>query len=119
MKREDVFRLVATAIHDLNEELEYPSLNHVTEDTPLFGGEHSIDSLSLVRLLVDLEARVAETTGIPISLADEKAMSWRKSPYRTAGALVDFIIIKAGQRATAGQASTNDESISMALPNGD
>ena len=94
MNRKDVFALVSAALHDLNEELEYPSLNQVDEETPIFGGEDSIDSLSLVQLLVRLEKDVSDTFGAPIVLADEKAMSWRNSPYRTAGALVDFILSK-------------------------
>ncbi|MGB0910360.1 MAG: hypothetical protein ACPGYT_08345 [Nitrospirales bacterium] len=94
MKQKQVLELVTTALHDLNEELQYPSLEEVTEMTPIFGGDDSIDSLSLVQLLVGLEKNIATTFDCPIALADEKAMSWKNSPYRTVGALIDFILSK-------------------------
>lgn len=90
--REQTFALVKTAIEELNEELEYDTLENVTEDTVVYGGEDGIDSLSLVRLVVDLERQVEEAFGKRVTLADEKAMSMRNSPYRSAGTLTDFII---------------------------
>jgi len=101
-----VFALVATAIQNLNEELEYPSLKHVTDGTPIFGGDESIDSLSLVNLLVNLEKNIGDTFGFPVALADEKAMSWKNSPYRTVGALVDFIVEKVIDHANASMEQT-------------
>ena len=89
-----VFALVRAAISDLNEELLYDSLENVTADTPVFGGPDSIDSLSLVSLVVDLESRVADELGTQVVLSDEKAMSARNSPYRTAGALTEFILAR-------------------------
>lgn len=115
MERKDVFALVATAIHDLNEELEYPTLAHVTEDTPIFGGEDSIDSLSLVRLLVDVESRLMTACSLPISLADEKAMSWHNSPYRTVGTLVDFIVSKLTNESDDGSATNENETAARAV----
>ncbi len=105
MKTTQVLDLVSTALHDLNEELEYPSLEQVTETTPIFGGDDSIDSLSLVQLLVGLEKTVGTTFNCPITLADEKAMSWKNSPYRNVGALVDFIVSKINEHET----HTSDE----------
>lgn len=90
--RDQVFALVKAAIDELNEELEYDTLENVSEDTVVFGGEDGIDSLSLVRLVVELEREVAENFNKRVTLADEKAMSMRNSPYRSAGSLTDFII---------------------------
>ena len=87
-----VFSVVESAIKDLNEELLYASLENVAEQTPVYGGPDSIDSLSLVSLVVDLESRVAEEFGTNVVLSDEKAMSARNSPYSTAGSLTDFIV---------------------------
>ena len=89
--REEAFFLVKAAIEELNEELDYDSLRDVTEATPLYGGDDSIDSLSLVALVVGLEQQVEKAFGKRISLADQKAVSMRHSPYRTAGSLVDLI----------------------------
>lgn len=89
--REEAFSLVKAAIEELNEELHYDSLRGVTEETPIYGGDDGIDSLSLVELVVSLERQVEETFGRRISLADQKAVSMRHSPYRTAGSLADLI----------------------------
>jgi acyl carrier protein len=95
--REQIITLVKDAVTDLNDELQYESLEQPTEETILFGGDDGIDSLSLVRLVVDLEQRIQEETGKKASLADERAMSARRSPYRSVGALTDFIIEGLGE----------------------
>ena len=89
--REEAFSLVKAAIEDLNEELDYDSLRRVTEETPIYGGDDGIDSLSLVALVVGLEQEVEKAFGRRVSLADQKAVSMRHSPYRTAGSLADHI----------------------------
>ncbi|MFQ5467052.1 MAG: acyl carrier protein [Kiloniellaceae bacterium] len=90
--RARAFALVKDAVEELNEELEYDSLGSVTDDTPIYGGDDGIDSLSLVTLVVGLEERSEAAFGRRLALADQKAMSMRNSPYRTAGALADFIV---------------------------
>lgn len=90
--REKAFDLVKIAVEELNEELEYDSLKNISDATPIFGGEEGIDSLSLVRLVVELEGTVEQQFGVHVALADEKAMSMRNSPYRSVGAMVDLIV---------------------------
>jgi hypothetical protein len=46
--------------------------------------------------VLDVEQRVDARFNKAISLADEKAMSARRSPYRSVGALADFILDKIG-----------------------
>jgi len=92
--REKIFDIVRSAIRELNEELGYASLENVTDQTHRHGGEDGIDSLSLVSLVVDIENRIADQLDRTLVLADEKAMSERNSPYRSAGALVDFILAR-------------------------
>ena len=86
------FGLVKAAVEELNEELEYESLNNISDTTPIFGGDDGIDSLSLVRLVVELEGSVEQQLGVHVALADEKAMSMRNSPYRSVGSLVELIV---------------------------
>ena len=57
----------------------------------LFGGDGPLDSIALVNLLVDLEEFIEDEFGITISLADEKAMSRRTSPFSRVKNLVDYI----------------------------
>lgn len=90
--KEQVFDIIKAAIDELNEELEYDELKDVTPDTAIFGGESGIDSLSLVRLVVDVEAGVSEAFDTEVTLANEKAMSSRNSPYRNVAAFTDFVL---------------------------
>ncbi|MDH3604289.1 MAG: hypothetical protein OEU26_32185 [Candidatus Tectomicrobia bacterium] len=94
--RDRTFTLVKAAVDEINEELDQDRLRNVREETPLFGDEEGIDSLSLVVLIANLEQAVEEAFGVPVELADEKAMSRRRSPYRTVGALTDFILEQLG-----------------------
>ena len=94
--RERVFAVVSACIGDLNEELEYESLRNVTEATPLFGGADGVDSLSLVALVAALERELETAFDKRVVLTDERAMSMRNSPYRTAGALTDLIVERLG-----------------------
>lgn len=91
MNRDEIFGIVKESVTLLNEELEYDHLRSISDETQLFGGDEGIDSLSLVRLVVDLEGRAQKRFGRSVQLSDEKAMSARTSPFRTVGSLVDFI----------------------------
>ncbi len=92
--KEQIFEIIKAAIDELNEELEYEELEQVTPDTPIFGGDSGIDSLSLVRLVVEVEAGVSEAFDAEVTLADEKAMSSRNSPYRSVATFTDFVLAR-------------------------
>ena len=61
------------------------------EQTPLFGRGTSLDSLAFVSLLADVEQQVNEQLSILITLADDRALSQKKSPFRTIRTLADHI----------------------------
>jgi len=92
--RDKIFTIIKEALTELNEELDYDSLKNVSEDTGIFGGEDGIDSLALVTLVTDVEGAIFDDLDKTISLADEKAMSMRNSPYRSVGALLEFALSK-------------------------
>ena len=60
-------------------------------DSKLFGGGGPLDSMSLVNLIVDLEELIEDDYGKTISLADEKAMSRRTSPFSRVQNLIDYV----------------------------
>ncbi len=86
-----IVEIIHSAVADLNDELEYDTLDDCNNDTVLYGGEDGIDSLSLVRLVTVVEAEINDAFDCDILLASEKAMSMRNSPFRTVGALAEFI----------------------------
>ncbi len=63
----------------------------VSPQTRLYGAGSDIDSLGLVGLLIELEERVSERYGVPVSLTDEHAMSQEHSPFRTVGSLAAYL----------------------------
>ena len=60
-------------------------------DTRLLGRSAVLDSLGLVQLLVDVEQRLDADHGIAVTLADERAMSQKHSPFRSVSTLSDYI----------------------------
>jgi acyl carrier protein len=88
---EQVAALVSLALQDLGRELQQPSLEKTGRDTRLIGAHSALDSIALVSLIADIEARIASEFGRDIVLADESAMSAMRSPFRNAGALADHI----------------------------
>ena len=79
------------SVGELNETLQYEELERVGDTTVLFGGDDGIDSLSLVMLITSIEAEVNNRFDTTVTLASEKAMSMRNSPYRNVASLVAFI----------------------------
>ena len=68
---------------------------NITTQTPLIGGDKIMDSMGLVNFIVDIETAFLDE-GIDISLTSEAAMSSRISPFRTVGALCNFIAKQLG-----------------------
>ena len=64
----------------------------VSEDTVIYGDEGLLESIQLVNFIVAVERKIEETFGKTVSIADEKAISQRNSPFRTVKALCDYII---------------------------
>jgi len=60
-------------------------------DADLFGGKGKLDSLGLVSFVVATEQEIEEEFGVPISIADERAMSQKNSPFKTLGTFADYI----------------------------
>jgi acyl carrier protein len=62
----------------------------VSLDAPLFGPDSSLDSLGLVALLLDIEEAL-QALGCEVLLSDERAMSQKRSPFRTVSSMVAYI----------------------------
>lgn len=62
----------------------------VSPEAALFGPGSPLDSLGLVALLLDIEEDLL-ARGCHIVLSDERAMSQKRSPFRTVESLVEYI----------------------------
>ncbi len=64
----------------------------VAEDTPIVGPGAVVDSIGVVSLIVDIEQRLEMDHQVSVTLASDKAMSQKNSPFRTAGLLADHVL---------------------------
>lgn len=62
----------------------------VSADAPFFGPASPLDSLGLVALLLDIEEALQER-GCAVVLSDERAVSQKRSPFRSVESLVAYI----------------------------
>ena len=87
----EVRDIVFQALRILNDEFPADQQVEISNDTLLFGGISTIDSLSLVSVIVDVETEVGSKFK-PIALTDDRAMSRDPSPFTSVGVLVDYIV---------------------------
>ena len=90
--RDEVRAIIFEALVSLNEELPEGEQVAISEGTLLFGGESTIDSLSLVSVIVDVETAVSTKFGRPIALTDDRAMSREPSPFTSVRTLAEFVV---------------------------
>ncbi len=100
MDRETALAIVISCLKDALEQFGAPA-EDITEKSTIVGPSAVLDSISAVSLIVDIEQRLEMDHNIYVTLASEKAMSQKSSPFRTAGVLADHICesIKEGQAA--------------------
>jgi acyl carrier protein len=96
LTREAVLSLVVHTLGDVMRARARELPAALDEDTPLLGRGSVIDSLGLVTLIVEIEQRLEERHGIIVTLADERAMSRRDSPFRTVGSLAHHVCASIG-----------------------
>ncbi len=90
-QRERIESAVLRALAEVNRQLPEEEKVSLTADVPLFGGEGRLDSLGLVNLVVETEIQIQREFGLAVALADEKALSQSRSPFRTVESLVEYV----------------------------
>jgi len=91
MDRETALKIVVACLRDAIEQLGGQSAEGVNADTVIVGQGAVLDSIGVVSLIVDIEQRLESDHDVSVTLASEKAMSQRSSPFRTASVLADHI----------------------------
>jgi acyl carrier protein len=83
--------LIWDAIDEVNELLPVDARVPREDDAILLGKSGALDSFGLVNLVVALEQRIEDEFGVSLTLADEKAMSYSRSPFRSVYTLRDYV----------------------------
>jgi len=86
-----VFKAIVSAVNELNEDWGYQVLRDVSGETALFGAESPIDSMGLVALIATVEQNLKDAFGVDLVLADDRAFSKNRSPFRSVGALESYV----------------------------
>jgi len=84
--------LILECLSGLRADLNLPALQDPSRHTPILGGASDLDSMAVVHLIAELEGRLEEAFAKNWILADERALSRHRSPFRTVGDLSDFIL---------------------------
>ena len=89
--RKTIENLIITSVKEINEQLPQEQQLGQSTKTVLLGKDGKLDSLGLVTLLVIIEQNIEDEFDVSITIADERAMSQKRSPFRTIGTLADYI----------------------------
>lgn len=91
MTRKEIIQEIFRAIDEVNSLLPAEKKLKKRAETILFGNSSSLDSLGLVNLVVAVEQRMEDRFGVAVTLADEKAISEKNSPFRSVEIFADYI----------------------------
>ena len=89
--REKIVAIIEQAVRDAGDSLSAEAKASLSTETPLYGKQGILDSIGLVSMIAEVEQEVEDAFGHSVTLADEKAMSQVRSPFRTIGSLADYV----------------------------
>jgi len=89
--QERILQAIYAAVDEVNEQLPRGAALEKSPDTILFGKSGKLDSLALVGLIVAVEQNIQEEFGAAVTLADERALSQKNSPFKTIATLTDYV----------------------------
>ena len=88
---ENIVAAIYRAVDWINGELPPDRQLIKAPETRLLGSQSVLDSMRLVSLIVTIEREVEDTFGVALTLADERALSMKASPFRSIQSLADYI----------------------------
>ena len=92
LTRDQAIAAIFNAIDEMNPQLSEERQLTKAEDALIYGEGAPLDSLDLVNLVMATEQHIMDLTGDELVLASEAAMSRKRSPYRSVGALADYAV---------------------------
>jgi acyl carrier protein len=98
----EIEELVIQTLEDVLDGLGREQPAQVDGRTVVFGADGLLDSMGLVALITDLEERIENDLGRSVVLADERAMSRERSPFRTVERLAQHVVNRAAHEEQVG-----------------
>ena len=103
--REKLVKLVHNTVDEVNQDMGLSDGSRVTRDaaTVLYGSGATIDSMTLVALIVAVEENIRREFGLSVTFANEKAMSMERSPFRTLDSLIEYAVVLVDEAQNGGR----------------
>jgi hypothetical protein len=98
-----ILQIIVSAIDEINTMREEKISTENILDLRLYGNEGVFESMYLVAFLAQVEESLEDEFGVEVTLASERAVSVRVSPFSNVRRLIDFIEeeLHAGHGVTA------------------
>lgn len=87
-----VEKIILDALETINNERDFEDRLSFNSNSKLFGIGCPIDSLSLVSLIVDVEAEINSLVDNPVALMDDRAVMREISPFDNVQNLKEYIV---------------------------
>jgi acyl carrier protein len=99
--RNTAVSIVMKSLRDVIEQTGAEIPAEINEDTVIVGAGAVLDSIEVVSLIVEVEQHLEMEHDVSVTLASDKAMSQRTSPFRTVRVLADHVcaVIQEGAAA--------------------
>jgi acyl carrier protein len=82
---------ILSVIREFNQQVPTDRRIPETPETTLFARDGHVDSLGLVNLILMVEERLKDEYRVALTLADERAMSQERNPFRSVRSLAGYI----------------------------
>jgi len=92
VEKNAVIGIITAALKEALDQQGLAIPDSITEDTVLVGKDATLDSLGVVSLIVEVEQALEQQHDVAVTLASDKAMSAKHSPFRTIGVLADHVL---------------------------
>ena len=90
---DNIYKSIYKSIDEVNSQMSKDEQLIKSPDTVLYGESSSIDSIGLINIIVTVEQNIEDDFEKSITLADQKAMSQKQSPFKTVESLAKYIQI--------------------------
>lgn len=95
--RDRILGAIYFCIDEFNRQRETDGQLGLSPNTMLYGAEGQLDSLALVHLIVAVEQRIEDEFGVSLTLADDRALARKGSPFRSVATFADYIAERLGE----------------------
>ncbi len=92
MQKQQLIGIMIDLLQDVIDEQSEGNSAKASASLPIVGPDATITSMGLVSFISDVEVSLEENYDIELILVSEKALSRKKSPFRTIDALADYVL---------------------------